>query len=419
MKQLKVHVAVIIDRRRPKSDGTLPLKLRITFNRERKYYNIGYDISLADWAKYLAGNYRGALKDLRTQIVEFENGANQVIRDIERSDEQFSFRRFEELFFEPKPIVKNALELMAEYCEALKANGKISSADSYNTARNSLIEFYGKDKLDFKEITPALLDKYQKWAIAKGKSHATIGIYLRNLRTVFNLAKTRGVIDASIYPFGRGKFIIPTSNARDIGLSRGAITMLYNYVPGNNLNEAMSKDLWFFMYMCNGMNVKDMCRLKFKDIVQDSIVFVRAKTEGTSKSIKQIVVPMNEYVWAIIEKWGNKERIPEQYIFPFFTKGISAEDERRISQNLTGVINDWMNRIAKKLNLGVTVTTYSARHSHSNILNMSGAPTKLIADNLGHRSITTTEKHYLASFDEEEKRRYSKNLLFFREDNQE
>ena len=49
MKQGRVTVKVIPDNRRPKSGERFPLKLRITFKGERKYYATGYDATQEEW----------------------------------------------------------------------------------------------------------------------------------------------------------------------------------------------------------------------------------------------------------------------------------------------------------------------------------------------------------------------------------
>lgn len=41
----KPTFAIFLDKRRSKKDNTYPLKLRATFDRQQKYYNLGYDVT--------------------------------------------------------------------------------------------------------------------------------------------------------------------------------------------------------------------------------------------------------------------------------------------------------------------------------------------------------------------------------------
>ncbi|MDR0737928.1 MAG: phage integrase SAM-like domain-containing protein, partial [Prevotellaceae bacterium] len=39
--------------------------------------------------------------------------------------------------------------------------------------------------------------------ITQGKSYTTIGMYICSLRAIFNEAMDAGIIDATLYPFGK------------------------------------------------------------------------------------------------------------------------------------------------------------------------------------------------------------------------
>ncbi|MDZ7603988.1 MAG: hypothetical protein U5K79_00030 [Cyclobacteriaceae bacterium] len=39
------HQKVVLDTRRPKKDGLYPIKIRVTYLKEQKYYGLGIDVS--------------------------------------------------------------------------------------------------------------------------------------------------------------------------------------------------------------------------------------------------------------------------------------------------------------------------------------------------------------------------------------
>lgn len=45
----KITACVILDARRPKSNGLSPIKYRVTYLRKRVYYPSGVDLSITDW----------------------------------------------------------------------------------------------------------------------------------------------------------------------------------------------------------------------------------------------------------------------------------------------------------------------------------------------------------------------------------
>ena len=162
----------------------------------------------------------------------------------------------------------------------------------------------------------------------------------------------------------------------------------------------MAKDYWIFIYLCNGLNVKDLCLLKRKDVQGDVLTFERAKTKRSKNNGEKITVSLKPQAKAIIKKWGQLSVNPETYIFPHLQKGMTAETERKQIQQLTKNINKYMNRIAKELELSKEVTTYVARHSFATVLRNSGAGTEFVSEAFGHSNIKTT-KNYFAGFEQE------------------
>lgn len=111
---------------------------------------------------------------------------------------------------------------------------------------------------------------------------------MRNIRTLMNEAKRAGVIKESQYPFGKGLFEIKTGIGRKKGLTKKQLKAIFDYKSENETTNRY-KDLWIFIYLCNGINPTDMLKLKFSDIVDGEICFVRQKTERTTRTGKRYV----------------------------------------------------------------------------------------------------------------------------------
>lgn len=48
--------------------------------------------------------------------------------------------------------------------------------------------------------------------------------------------------------------------------------------------EEYARDIWLFLYRCNGINFVDLLRMRWENIQNDSIVFFWEKTDTTSKT---------------------------------------------------------------------------------------------------------------------------------------
>ena len=128
-----------------------------------------------------------------------------------------------------------------------------------------------------------------------GKSNATVGIYLRSLRAIFNQAVEENEIEKEYYPFGKRKYQIPATKNTKKALTKEQLSVLFNSKP-KLPQQKKAKDFWFFSYACNGMNMKDIALLKYKDIQDGKIEFYRAKTKLTSKAnLKPITVYLNDF----------------------------------------------------------------------------------------------------------------------------
>jgi integrase len=245
-----------------------------------------------------------------------------------------------------------------------------------------------------------------------GNSITTIGIYLRSLRTLFNNAIADGLLTKEYYPFGKKRYEIPTGNNIKKALSLKDIGAIFHYKAKAGSMADRAKDYWIFMYLCNGINVKDMSLLKYENIKGDIIEFIRAKTARTKRKVEPIRVNLTDELKAIISKWGNKKADGNTFIFPILENGLTPERERQLIQQMTHVINSYMKDIAGTLEIDKDVTTYFARHSFATVLQRSGASVSFISEALGHSSPKTTQS-YLAGFEDESKKETLKALTAF------
>lgn len=400
--------SIFHDTRRAKKGGNYPVKIRITYQRKRKYYNIGPDLSKSDFEKVQGEKPRGEFKALSIKFNAMEARAIKVIEKLP----QFSFDAFEKNFLEQKSTDQDVYSYFERYIQGLTDEGRVGTASSYQCSFNSFKSYHPR-KLYFEKVSPDFLRDYERWMLSVGNSLTTVGIYLRSLRTLCNLAIEEGTITQQSYPFGKRKFQIPAGRNVKKALALDDIQKIFNYQPQTD-NEAKSRDFWLFSYLCNGINMKDIARLKYGNVIGDKITFIRAKTERTSKkNFKSIVAILTPEAKEVIKRWGKLPAYPESYVFDILTEGVTPQQERKSVQQFTQTTNKNMKRIAAALGINENITTYTARHSFSTILKRSGAPIEFISESLGHHDLKTTES-YLDSFEDDVKKQYAGFLTKFK-----
>jgi integrase len=157
------------------------------------------------------------------------------------------------------------------------------------------------------------------------------------------------------------------------------------------------------------MNLKDISRLKYKNIDSETISFTRAKTERT-KTGRIIQIPLTPQTKQIIDKWGITPKLKESYVFPVLQTGITPKQEYAKIQQVVKMVNKYVEMAAKAVGIEAKVTSYTARHSFATVLKRSGASIEFISESLGHTDLKTTE-NYLANFELDEKKKWAAKLI--------
>jgi len=402
-----IHQRTILDKRRPKKEGLYPVKVRVTFEQRQRYFPVGVDLTQEDFDKISNHSVR---KDLRTakkkiQLMEIKIGkAIDSIRD-------FSFEELH-VALDGKPKMRNSstevYDLFDEVITKLHAEGRISTASAYNDARNSLAGY--KAKLQFKQVTVQFLKNYEARMKEEGKTISTIGIYLRHFRAIYNRAIEKGIIEQKLYPFGKNRYQIKAPRNIKKALTIEQISKIIGYDVVDGSTQHFARDIWLFSYLCNGMNIKDIISLKFKNLVGDTIQYDRSKTSNTIQNPKPIVITLLQQAQEIIKRWVVKKKKEEDYIFPVLRKGITEMQKQKDKDQFVKTINKYMKEIGKEIGYDKPLTTYAARHSFATVLKRSGAPTEFISESLGHKSLQTTEA-YLDSFEDSSRKKFMEHLI--------
>ena len=89
-----VYTKLILDTRKKTASSEFSIKLRLTYNREQKYFLTGYKLSENDFAEVMKSVPPKKFKDLRIQLDHIDLKAKSVISKLD----YFSFILFEEKF---------------------------------------------------------------------------------------------------------------------------------------------------------------------------------------------------------------------------------------------------------------------------------------------------------------------------------
>ena len=278
MKKIKIGVQVVPDVRRKVQEDKYPLKLKITYKGERKYYGIGDSVTLKQWEELHQPNIKGKLKTIKNNIVTIEEKAEEIIKKIS----PFTFLSFQDEFFE-KPIKYESLKtLFEDIIETFKKEERIGTAILYHNAITSIEKF--RQGIRISGVNVPFLKSYEEWLCERNISLNTVSMYMRTLRAVINRAIADEKFDIRYYPFGRNKYQIPNGTSTKRSLSKEQLKKIFEYkVTSDDYFTKRSLDFWKFSYLANGINMMDIARLRWKNVHDDIIVFNREKTKRTGR----------------------------------------------------------------------------------------------------------------------------------------
>jgi integrase len=396
---VKISLVRKIKNRRNKNEQ--PIYWRITFLRKQSYYFTGLKYDDQEWDAFLNRNLRKHAETKALLDKYFHSTIKPIIDDL-ASNNQFTLAAFNSRFLNidtQEITVNQAFKNKIDY---LESEFRLGSAGVYKATIKALMRFkhfkqlknradknafialcrdkrhvtIGKDVLDiehtinFEEITTGFLEECEKFWFETEISPATMGIYMRTLRAIINNSRgEKPYINAEKYPFGvsRGKYAIPEGGRREIVLSIEQIWEIEDYQT-ENVTLATARDIFVFMFYCNGLNFGDLCRLRYEniDVSNNEIVFQRKKTLRKTAKPTFIYVPILPPMIEIINRQGNKDQ--DGYIFPFLNDIEPTDSNERKIINAMRLsldqINTSLKQIANELGLDPDLSTSYTRNSY-------------------------------------------------------
>lgn len=391
-------------------NGEHPIVLRIAKNGKRKYLSLGISVSPKYWdftkevPKPNCPNREHIKKIILDKEAEYQR---QILEfnTIQKDYTATTLIQSTQQIAKSKTVHEFYVELIAYY----KSINKVGNACIYRNSFNSLKSFVNADTLDFffSEIDLNWLNEYEKWLTNRGIAQTTMSLLFRTLRSAYNKAVEQRIAHKNNYPFSGFKMSKFSLKTRKRAISKEEIKKIINLtITDENTLMQLSHDIFVFSYFQSGINLTDIASLKYENIVNDRLQYVRQKTK------RLINLPLQEQSRTILSRYYTPEATPSDYIFPILNRKVHITGMQKFNRihKIMGKVNINLKEIAKKANIDTNLTTYVARHSYATVLKRSGVNTSIISESLGHSSEKVTQI-YLDSFENSQIDEAMKHLL--------
>jgi len=403
---MKASVEVICYKVRPLKNGEYPLMLRITKSRKRKYISIGTSVKEKFWdfdknkPKRNCPNKEQIERLIASKTAEY----NDLIVEMTTQQREYTAETLVS-HFRNRIQCSTVIELYDKLIADFKRNGHLGNARVYQYSRSSLLKFTNM-QIPFSDITIMWLRRYEDWLRTNGCGETTVSQLFRTLRSVFNKAIELQLVKRDYYPFDTYKV-----NKFDTRTKKRAITkedvrkVISLDLSKGYPSERLARDIFVFSYFGAGINFADIALLKYGNIRDKRVQYVRKKTG------KPINFLLTEEMQKIIAQYQQKGQTDEDYIFPILDRHIHKTEQQKYDRThkvLTNT-NRWLRKIGERVGIE-HLTTYVARHTYATVLKRSGVNIAIISESLGHSDLSTTQI-YLDSFENSQIDEAMKNLL--------
>lgn len=289
---------------------------------------------------------------------------------------------------------------MLEVIGMLKREGKFPAMHVYACTLRSYEKFCAEERhpknitasLPMQEIfTPERLKEYEDWLAGQQSSPNTISTYMRTLQAVYNRWMSPGIEGYNPVLFKDVYTKVESRTKR--ALTAEQMEQLRN-TDFSVLTLRQQQVLTYFllMFMLRGMPFIDLAHLRKSDLRNRRITYRRHKTG------KLMVVDVPPDAMRLLQKY--RDKTDSEYLFPLLHGGLFMEEHHHRYQETLRHFNRELARLMKQLLPGVSVSSYTARHTWATLAYHSGVPVGLISQSLGHSSIRVTMT-YLKPFDAE------------------
>lgn len=282
----------------------------------------------------------------------------------------------------------------------LKREGKFPAMHVYACTLRSYEKFCAEERhpknttasLSMQEIfTPERLKEYEDWLAGQQSSPNTISTYMRTLQAVYNRWMSPGIEGYNPVLFKDVYTKVESRTKR--ALTAEQMEQLRN-TDFSVLTLRQQQVLTYFllMFMLRGMPFIDLAHLRKSDLRNRRITYRRHKTG------KLMVVDVPPDAMRLLQKY--RDKTDSEYLFPLLHGGLFMEEHHHRYQETLRHFNRELAPLMKQLLPGVSVSSYTARHTWATLAYHSGVPVGLISQSLGHSSIRVTMT-YLKPFDAE------------------
>jgi integrase len=314
-----------------KTDGTYNVKICVHHNNQRKYLDtVHYVVK-----KQLTPKMKIKDSFVNDLVDQQLKGYRKIISEL---GEKLNFFTAETLKDYLRDIDADVdfIKFCAIHIAQSEKDGRTGTAHNHRVIRNSLIDYFKRESVSITEINSNMLISYERYLKGdrnlmrpsgqkgitkeiktKGLSESGLYNHMRDLRTLFNAARTKynnedlGIYKIKHYPFKKYKIgSPPLTKKRNHSLEQ--IRTLRDCITKQGSRAEMAKELYMLSFYLCGINAVDLYDLTKTNIIKGRIEYNRSKTQAQRKDNAFISIKIVDEAKPLLEKY--LEKLSTRYV---------------------------------------------------------------------------------------------------------
>ena len=364
-----MKISVVIEKRRKKSNGKFPVKIRFNYLNQAFYVTTGIEV---DMENFMLGKVVGIPKaSMMNNVISQKLGYTQnVLEDLQ-------LRGLLKTKFKSGTEIKRFIESGADGYDELNKEDKMKlhfksyvekhmlkyqkagSINQYKDMLRKVENFCRLEQLYISDITTSWLKDFDLFCERTGMSTNGRAFYMRPIRVIFNDAIDRELIGYDKYPFRR--FKIKRADTKHRNMAVEDLQFLLNYDCSKKLHLNRYIDVFMLSFYLCGLNIKDLLFLKHTDIRNGQLSIMREKTNVP------ILLKVEPEAQVIIDRYKGEK----QLLNVLDTYNNFDDFRRRLNRALKTILP--------------YVSIYWARHSWASLASELDVPDPIIDIAMGHK----------------------------------
>jgi len=311
-----------------KTDGTYNVKIRVFHKNEPKWIDTTHYVTDKQLSKKMT------IKDPFINNL-INKTVDEYRLEIGKLGQRLQFFTCENLrdYLETHNQEIDFIKFCDDHIKQLIADNREGTAANHATVKNSLIDFFRREKVSIMEIDSITIKSFDRFLRGKreitrlnqgklvsktfeGLKDKGVHNIMRDLRTLFNQARAKynnedlGIIKVPHYPFKRYK--LPKKPlTRKRNHTREEIRIIRDIELKPNSRVELARDLYMLSFYLCGINAVDLYHLK--DYKGNRIEYNRSKTEGqrADNAFISIRIPgsarplLDKYIGKLTMRYGH------------------------------------------------------------------------------------------------------------------